>query len=129
VHGEEESLENMAGLLREQLGLDVYIPSYLEEISLVPLGRHLDPSQEFSARLKAQQIINMWEENISNFRTRLFSYLEEEKDLERLVSLEERLGFIIRQLEEEKSSFRSLPLLFAPSGEEDNRDGGVKEAS
>ncbi len=118
VHGETDSLENMAELLETKFQVNVYIPSYLEEISLLPLGRELEPSEEFSARLKAQQIINMWEESASNFRSLLFSYLEEETDIASLVSLEERLGFITRQLEQETRSLKSLPLLFGPSRKE-----------
>jgi metallo-beta-lactamase family protein len=114
VHGEDEALENMAGLLKERFGVDVYIPSYLEEISLLPLGQEMEPSHEFSARLKAQQILNMWEEEISHFNTHLFSYLEEEKDLEYLLSLEKRLELIVRQLEQETGEMRTFPMLFGP---------------
>lgn len=119
VHGETDALENMAALLRAKFQLNVYIPSYLEELSLLPLGRKLEPSEELSARLKAQQILNMWEESAASFSAQLFSYLEEETDLTALLSLEERLGFITRQLEQESASLKSLPLLFVPSGKEE----------
>lgn len=118
VHGETEALENMAALLGTKFQVHVYIPSYLEEISMMPMGRELEPSEEFSARFKAQQIINMWEESIADFSSLLFSYLEEEKDLDSLVALEERLGFIARQLEQETRGLKSLPLLFGPSRKE-----------
>jgi metallo-beta-lactamase family protein len=130
VHGEENVLESMADLLREKFQVDVYIPSYLEEISLAPLGRELQPSLEFAARLKAQQILNMWEETISDFNSQLYYYLEEEKELDQLLSLEERLGFIANQMGLETRLMKSLPLLFGPSSE-DAEEGDLedKEAS
>ncbi len=115
VHGEDEALESMAALLKEQIQVDVYIPSYLEEISLLPLGQELEPSHELLARLKAQQVWNMWEEKNSYFNAHLFSYLEEEKDLEYLLSIEKRLELIARQLEQEIGAMRTFPLLFGPS--------------
>lgn len=114
VHGENQALENMAELLRTDFHANVYIPSYLEELSLLPLGRQLEPLEELSARLKAQQIINMWEDSTSHFKSLLLSYLEEETDLASLLLLEERLGSITRQLEEEAGNMKSLPLLFGP---------------
>lgn len=126
VHGETASLENMAQLLRAAFPVDVYIPSYLEEISLMPLGMEVEPSAEFSARLKAQQILNMWEESITQFNPLLASYLEEETDLFSLVSLEERLGFIARQLEQEAGGFKSLPLLFGPRKDQDGETPAEK---
>lgn len=130
VHGEEKVLESMAALLLEKFQVDVYIPSYLEEISLLPLGCELQPSLEFAARLKAQQILNMWEDTISYFNSQLFLYLEEEKDLVQLLSLEERLGFITNQMEQETGLMKSLPLLFGPATEgKDESDLKDKEAS
>jgi hypothetical protein len=122
----------MADLLKTKFQVNVYIPSYLEELSLLPLGRELEPSEQFSARFKAQQIINMWEESASSFSSLLLSYLEEETDLASLTSLEERLGFITRQLEQETRTLKSPPLLFAPSSEPLSREEGEaveKEAS
>ena len=101
VHGEDEALENLAALLREQFQVDVYIPSYLEEIALLPMGQELEPSHEYLTRLKAQQLWSRWEENISHFNICLSSYLEEEKDLEYLLSFEKRLELLVRQLEQE----------------------------
>jgi metallo-beta-lactamase family protein len=115
VHGEEEAQEHLAGLLRERFNINVYIPSYLEEISLMPLGRELEPSLELSARLKAQQILNTWEEANSLFKLRLSSYLEEENDPALLLSLEERLGFILRLLEQEARVMVTPPRYFGPS--------------
>jgi hypothetical protein len=63
----------------------------MEEISLMPLEQEQEPSLELSARLKAQQILNMWEQNSAAFQAQLFSYLEAEKDLQRLLALEKRL--------------------------------------
>lgn len=117
VHGEDEALENMAALLKKRFQVDVYIPSYLEEISLLPLGRKQEPSDELLARLKAQQVWNMWEEKISHFNARLFSYLEEERDLEYLLPFEERLESHARRLEEEIGAMRTVPLLFGPGPE------------
>ena len=130
VHGETEALESMAALLREEYAADVYIPSYLEELSLLPMGRRLEPSEELSARLKAQQIIHMWQDCAATFSSQLLSYLEEETDLAALISLEERLGFIIRQMEQEAAALKTFPLLFAPSERDDTAEGerGVKGA-
>lgn len=36
VHGEEKAQDTLAGLIREQLHLDVAIPTYLEEMTLAP---------------------------------------------------------------------------------------------
>ncbi|NLL58975.1 MAG: hypothetical protein GX244_10740, partial [Firmicutes bacterium] len=114
VHGENQALENMAELLRTNFHANVYIPSYLEELALLPLGKQLEPLEELSARLKAQQIIKMWEDSASHFKSLLLSYLEEETDLASLLFLEERLASITRQLEEEAGNMKSLPLLFGP---------------
>ncbi len=122
VHGEEEAQECLAALLREQFELNVYIPSYLEEISLMPLGRELEPSLELSARLKAQQILNTWEEANSLFKLQLSSYLEEENDPALLLSLEERLGFILRLLEQETGVMVTPPLYFGPAQKDDAAD-------
>jgi hypothetical protein len=56
----------------------------------------------------------MWEDSASHFKSLLLSYLEEETDLASLLFLEERLGSITRQLEEEAGNMKSLPLLFGP---------------
>ncbi|NMB34981.1 MAG: MBL fold metallo-hydrolase [Firmicutes bacterium] len=124
VHGEDEALESLAAALQEQFQIDVYIPSYLEEISLLPLGQKMEPSDELLARLKAQRIWNMWEEKIARFNNYLSSYLEEEKDLERLFSFEKRLQSLACRLEQEAEAMRALPLLFGPSQRE--RGGGGK---
>ena len=124
VHGEDEALESLAAALQEQFQIDVYIPSYLEEISLLPLGQKMEPSDELLARLKAQRIWNMWEEKIARFNNYLSSYLEEEKDLERLFSFEKRLQSLACRLEQEAEAMHALPLLFGPSQRE--RGGGGK---
>lgn len=128
VHGEEEAQEHLAGLLRERFDLNVYIPSYLEEISLMPLGRELEPSLELSARLKAQQILNTWEEANSLFKLQLSSYLEEENDPTLLLSLEERLGFILRLLEQEAGVMVTPPLYFGPSSTKNGDSDSSGEA-
>lgn len=115
VHGENEALESLAAALQEKFGAPVYIPSYLEEISLLPLEREQEPSPGLSARLKAQQILNLWEENSAAFQARLFSYLEMEQDLQRLQALEERIKMIGDTLQEEIDSMKSSPRLFSPA--------------
>ncbi|NLJ56690.1 MAG: MBL fold metallo-hydrolase [Firmicutes bacterium] len=127
VHGEDEALENLAGLLRERFQVDVYIPSYLEEISLLPLGQVLEPSQEFLARLKAQQILNMWEGELAHFNAHLFAYLEEEKELDYLLALEKRLKLITDRLKEEGGEMRSLPMLFGPLPPDSSRQLLLKD--
>lgn len=122
VHGEEEAQEHLAGLIRERFNINVYIPSYLEEISLMPLGRELEPSLELSARLKAQEILNTWEEASSLFKLRLSSYLEEENDPGVLLSLEERLCFVIRLLEQEAGAMVTPPKYFGPTQKDDASD-------
>lgn len=115
VHGENEPLQHLAVLLKEKYGAEVYIPSYLEEISLFPLGvPGLGIKEEISARLKAQEILAMWKENSGFFTNKLVDYLEKERDLGRLEALEERLGFFFRQMENESNAMKSYPLLFAP---------------
>ena len=118
VHGEEGPLHHLAGLLKEKYQAEIYIPSYLEEISLMPVGSTgFEIRKEISARLKAQEIMTSWKENSSVFEARLADYLEKERDLGRLESLEERLGFFFRQMENESSSMKNFPLLFAPQVE------------
>jgi len=115
VHGESEPLQHLAVLLKEKYGAEVYIPSYLEEISLFPLGiPGLGIKEEISARLKAQEILAMWKENSDFFTNKLADYLEKERDLGRLEALEERLGFFFRQMENESNAMKNYPLLFAP---------------
>ena len=115
VHGEKKALETLAAAVREQFNTAVYVPAYMEEISLMPLEQKQQPSLELSARLKAQQILNMWEQNSSDFRTQLFSYLESEKDLKRLLALEERLQDVTGMLQQEGNEIKeALPRIFGP---------------
>jgi len=115
VHGESEPLQHLAGLLKEQYQAEVYIPSYLEEISLFPMGSAgFEIKKEISARLKAQEILKEWKENSGLFTAKLADYVEKERDLGRLEALEERLGFFFRQMENESNTMRNFPLLFAP---------------
>jgi hypothetical protein len=72
----------------------------------------------------------MWEETIADFNSQLYHYLEEEKELDQILSLEERLGFLTNQMEQETRLMKSLPLLFGPvSGDEGESDLEDKEAS
>jgi len=120
VHGESEPLQHLASLIKKKHNVDVYIPSYLEEISLKPMGiTEIELDTEISARLKSQQILTRWEENNSAFKTRLTDYLEKERDLERLESLEERLGFFSHQLDQESDLLKNIPLLFAHDSDGD----------
>ena len=120
VHGENEPLEHLASLFKEKYQVDVYIPSYLEEIALMPMGiTGLEIDHEVSARLKSSQILAQWKENNDLFATRLADYLEKERDLSRLESLEERLGFLFRQIEQESDALINFPLLFAPQEREE----------
>lgn len=115
VHGENDPLQHLAVLLKEKYGAEVYIPSYLEEVSLFPLGSTgLEIKEEISARLKAQEILAQWKENSGFFVNKLADYLEKERDLGRLEALEERLGFFFRQMENESSYLKSSPLVFGP---------------
>ncbi len=118
VHGENEPLNYLAGLLKEKYQAEVYIPSYLEEISLFPMGSAgFEIREEISARLKAKEIMTLWKENSGLFIDKLADYLEKERDLGRLEALEERLGFFYRQMENESGCMKSSPLLFAPQAE------------
>lgn len=113
VHGEAESLTSLAAALQQDFGLDVYIPSYLEEISLPPLEWEQEPSVALSARLKAQQIISLWEDYNAAFQSRLSSYLEAEQDLQKLQSLEERIKKIASTLQVECDGMKQGSRLFA----------------
>ena len=109
VHGEKKAQESLAAAVREQFNTDVYIPAYMEEISLMPLEQAQEPSSELSARLKAQQILNMWEQNSGAFQAQLFTYLEAEKDLQRLLALEKRLQSVSVMLSEEREGIKDIP--------------------
>ncbi len=115
VHGEQQAQESLAAALQERYALPVYIPSYLEEISLFPLEREHESSSALSARLKAQQILNLWEEYSAAFQARLSPYLEAEQDLQRLQALEERIRMVGGLLEQEGSMMESRPRLFSPA--------------
>ncbi len=116
VHGEKTALATLAAAVREQFNTAVYVPAYMEEISLMPLEQEQEPSLELSARLKAQQILNMWEQNSAAFQAQLFSYLEGEKDLQRLLALEERLQNVTGILQEERDGIKEvLPRIFGPT--------------
>ena len=120
VHGENDPLQNLADIIKKKHGIEVYIPSYLEEVTLMPMGiTDFEIDREISALLKSQQILNQWRENNNLFTMMLSDYLEKERDLERLESLEERLGFLSRQIELESNYLKSspLPLIFAPPHE------------
>ena len=120
VHGEKNALESLADALQEQLGVSVYIPAYMEEISLMPLEQKQKPSLELSARLKAQQILNTWEQNSSAFQSQLFAYLEGEKDLEQLLALEKRLQKVTGMLRQETEEIMETPpRLFGPLAKND----------
>lgn len=99
VHGEAKAQQSLAEALQEKYDTPVYIPSHLEEITLAPLEQAQEPSLELSARLKAQQILNMWEQASAAFQDQLFSYLEAEKDLQRLQDLEQGLQKVSRIME------------------------------
>ncbi|MGI5882976.1 MAG: MBL fold metallo-hydrolase RNA specificity domain-containing protein [Dethiobacteria bacterium] len=115
IHGEDEPLQHLAALLEEKYGAEVYIPSYLEEISLFPLGiPGMGIKEEISARIKSREIRDLWKENSRFFANRLSDYLEKEWDIGRLEALEERLGFLLRQMENESNYMKSSPLIFAP---------------
>ncbi len=121
VHGEKNALQSLADALEEQLGASVYIPAYMEEISLMPLEQQKKPSPELSARLKAQQILNSWEQNSYAFQSQLFSYLEGEKDLDRLLALEKRLQKVTVMLQQETEGIMETPpRLFGPLAEKDD---------
>ena len=121
VHGEKKALEALAAAVRKQFNTAVYIPAYMEEISLIPLEQEQEPSLELSARLKAQQILNMWEQNSAAFQAQLFSYLEEEKDLQRLLALEKRLQNVTGTLQEEREEIKeTAPRIFGPATSADS---------
>jgi metallo-beta-lactamase family protein len=64
IHGEVRALEKLSSLIHEQLGLEVHVPSYLEELTLVP-GKVMVPVVDIE---KAHPRID-WDFLLSDSRT------------------------------------------------------------
>lgn len=91
VHGETAAQVGLAAALQEEYGVSAYIPAHLEEISLLTMTREEVPSLELAARLKAQQIINVWEECIAAYKTKLYACLDAAADPQQLLALEKQV--------------------------------------
>ncbi|GFM34256.1 MBL fold metallo-hydrolase [Desulfovibrio subterraneus] len=91
VHGEEMSQRTLAGLLKEQFGVSVNIPEYLEELMLKPgkIVETIVDSQRAQPRVDWLFLIGETESKMAQLRKRLEKV--EEKDWMEQVEIRDRL--------------------------------------
>lgn len=62
VHGEEESMETLSGLIEDTLNIPVHIPEYQEEILLGATEKFVRKERKISLHLKSEEILSAWQE-------------------------------------------------------------------
>lgn len=105
IHGEKKALDSLAATVHGELGLDVHVPSYLEELTLQP-GKEMQPVVD---QAKAAPKID-WEFLLSDSRT-LFeafqkrmgqvggkSWVEQTEIRDRFLDLNRRMVELISEL-------------------------------
>jgi metallo-beta-lactamase family protein len=94
VHGEEEVLVRFAADIEKELELTTYIPQFLETMELKDAKPALSSAAQALARMKANRMLDEWQEMSWDFTRRLEGMLCEEDDEERLLKLERELEAI-----------------------------------
>ncbi len=84
VHGEEEAMETLANIIEENYQVPVYIPDYMEEVTLRPGDKVLKETKEVAHLLKSQEIVKGWQEAAATVTQRLEKMVSEVSNQEEL---------------------------------------------
>ncbi|HHX77283.1 MAG TPA: MBL fold metallo-hydrolase [Firmicutes bacterium] len=90
VHGEEEAMETLAALIRDNFDIPVHIPDYMEEITIAPAGavKHM---RDIIKHLRAKEIFKHWEETAAAISRELERKIEQEASQDELAEAEKFL--------------------------------------